>query len=139
MQLVPDPDNPRPEPYDKEGILRSEHLDTSYRGRKTTQGLFYASYGMDEKSRGQRRQRYYLPRGAKWTLRFLAKDTDRKWENGTMTLTAAEAMAQAQAALWLLCNYGAVGSKSRHGFGSLSMQVKNGNTNNNLLYTVEDD
>jgi CRISPR-associated protein Cmr6 len=82
---------------------------------KTTQGLFYAAYGMDENSRGQRRSRFHLEPGASWRLRFTAHGL----RAGSRTIQPERLLDQAHAALWLLCTFGAVGSKARKGFGSL--------------------
>jgi len=108
------PDFKKPERYDKETIRNSARLDRSYiTDRKTSQGLFYASYGMDEQQ-GQGR-RYYLPAGARWNIQFIARGT--KYNDSE--LSSETVLRQTLYALWLLCNLGAVGSKSRHGFGSL--------------------
>ncbi len=81
------------------------------RDRKTTQGLFYASYGMDEK--GKRRS--YLDVGSRWTLEVAARGGRFR----DAELAAGLLLDQAMAALWLLTRYGGVGSKGRKGFGSL--------------------
>jgi CRISPR-associated protein Cmr6 len=81
--------------------------------QKTTQGLWYASFGMDETSRGQRRQRAFRSPGEQWNVRLICRGT----ANG---LPANRVLEQAQAALWLLCHFGGAGSKSRKGFGSLT-------------------
>lgn len=77
---------------------------------KTTQGLWYSSFGMDE----SRRRRHFAAPGTKWRVRFVARDASTK-------MTAAAILHQVQAALWLLCQYGGVGSKGRNGFGSLQI------------------
>lgn len=77
-----------------------------------TQGLFYVSYGMDERDR----QRHYAEPGARWTVILTARQgrlPERK-----RPVAAAEILRQGEAALWLLCRYGGIGSKSRNGFGS---------------------
>ncbi|MEW6741236.1 MAG: type III-B CRISPR module RAMP protein Cmr6 [Planctomycetota bacterium] len=99
--------------------------------RKTTQGLFYLSYGMDEISHGERRSRYHLDAGAKWRVQLSARSTcfrphrEREQKSGGghagIAIRAADILKQAQAALWLLCTYGGVGSKERKGFGSLAI------------------
>ncbi|MCS7078858.1 MAG: type III-B CRISPR module RAMP protein Cmr6 [Chloracidobacterium sp.] len=98
------------------------------RAKKITQGLWYVSYGMDE-SKGRR---YYLEPGAQWRLRLIARPTafypDRKAlsdpkadaQRAGRAISAAQVMAQAKAALWLLCHFGGVGAKARKGFGSLT-------------------
>ncbi len=88
-------------------------------GKNTTsQGLWYAAYGMDgkvkdEKGQKQRRQRHFVPPGALWELTISVRDN----KSG---IDLARAMKEAKAALWLLCRYGAVGSRSRKGYGSFA-------------------
>ena len=87
--------------------------DLQRRPPNTTQGLFYASYGMDEKAR----QRHYVEPGARWTITFNAR---RAVLADGPSIEAADVLRQGEAALWLLCRYGGVGSKSRKGFGSFA-------------------
>ncbi len=104
--------------------------------RKTTQGLWYSSFGMDETSRGQRKQRFFLGPPASWHLRFVSRATrffpnrkdaaDPKKAVLGKSITAEQALGQATAALWLLCCFGAIGSKGRKGFGSLAMKALDG-------------
>ncbi|SUS04824.1 hypothetical protein DF3PA_310016 [Candidatus Defluviicoccus seviourii] len=90
---------------------------------KTTQGLFYLAYGMDEniKEHGKtiRKQRYYLEPGGRWDLGMICREgrfpVDAK--NGKPIATEL-IERQARAAVSLLCRYGGVGSKARKGFGS---------------------
>ncbi len=86
----------------------------------TTQWLFYAAYGMDEISHGQRRSRYWVRPPAEWTVRMVA-GPGKFTSNGhaAVSLPTQAILQQAQAALWLLCQYGGVGSRCRKGFGSL--------------------
>ncbi len=97
-------------PRDKESSLGLPGAPAN----KTTQGLWYLSYGMDETAQGQRRQRFVLPPGTAWTLRLAARGGAF---NGRR-LEAADVLVQAQMALWLLTRFGGVGSKARKGFGS---------------------
>lgn len=82
---------------------------------KTTQGLFYLAYGMDENvtegGRKMRKQRYYLEPGAQWELRAAI---------GPRRDDAALIADQVGAAVFLLCRFGGVGSKARKGFGSFA-------------------
>ncbi len=88
--------------------------------RKTTQGLFYASYGMDDDRKGDRR-RWYRPAETRWSVRIGAR---RGWflpgDDGAQAtpIRPADLLSQAVASLWLLCRFGGVGSKGRKGFGS---------------------
>lgn len=99
-------------------------------------GARYVAYGMDETSRGQRRQRFRLNPPASWGLRVIARVTNffvnredigdpKKAQNGR-PLTAIQVLDQAKAALWLLCTYGGAGSKARKGFGSLAARDLDG-------------
>jgi CRISPR-associated protein Cmr6 len=117
--------NPRPD-------FKARHNLRDRPNNRTTQGLFYASYGMDEMSQGQRKQRFYLDAGCRWVVRLTARETwffedpkqaakPKERERG-LVIPAREALDQGRAALWLLCHYGAVGSKARKGFGSLRLQ-----------------
>ena len=109
---------------------------------KATQGLFYAAYGMDEKSKGQVRRRHYAAPGARWTVTLKARKgrlpdggrrieaadvlgqggggADRGGGGARGRIEAADVLGQGEAALWLLCRYGGVGSKARKGFGSFA-------------------
>jgi CRISPR-associated protein Cmr6 len=104
--------------FDPQPWFKQEHSLGDPPNNKTTQGLFYVSYGMDEKTRDETRRRYFLEPGAKWSLRLVAKPTGHHG----FTMTAAEVLRQAEAALWLLCHFGACGSKARKGFGSLGLE-----------------
>ena len=94
---------------------------------KTTQGLFYASYGMDERNR----KRWYVDADAAWRVTLSARRSrmgagesrtgarrSRAGGSGGRSIGADDVLRQGQAALWLLCRFGGVGSKARKGFGS---------------------
>jgi len=108
----------------KTDFAKAHGLERPERGKKTTQGLFYVSYGMDEMSRGQRRQRWYVEPGASWAITLSARRGHLpEWR---IPITAADVLRQGEAALWLLCRFGAVGSKARRGFGSFDdINIKN--------------
>ena len=82
--------------------------------RNTTQGLFYGSYGMDER----KGQRHYVEPGSRWAVVLTARKG--RLPDGDRRIEAAEILGQGEAALWLLCRHGGVGSKSRKGFGSFA-------------------
>jgi len=84
----------------------------------TTQGLFYAAYGMDEVSHGQRRTRYWVHPPARWAVRIVTRPGCFTSDEAAEPLPAQILLEQAQAALWLLTHYGGVGSRWRKGFGS---------------------
>ena len=86
--------------------------------RNTTQGLFYAAYGMDETSRGQKRQRHYAEPGASWNVTLTARRG--RLPEGERPIAVTQILQQGEAALWLLCRYGGIGSKARKGFGSFA-------------------
>ena len=97
----------RPILFDK-GIESEAHKIRPPRDRKTIMGLHYGAYGMDESGK----RRHYRPEKTKWALRLSA----RRFGD----IEAPMILAQALAALWLLCRYGGVGSKSRKGWGSFA-------------------
>ena len=86
--------------------------------KKTTQGLFYASYGMDDGGK----KRWYRPAGSVWRVTLTAK-TGRfgsESDNSTIPLPPDLILQQATAALWLLTQFGGAGSRARKGFGSFA-------------------
>lgn len=118
----------KPLRYDKEAVKQQNRLPDPP-DKKTTPGLYYFSFGMDDKRRenGQPRryQRYYIAPGAKWEVRFTVRPSayERRNRQGQLSPPPIPLpdpsllLQQAQAALWLLCHFGGVGSKSRKGFG----------------------
>jgi CRISPR-associated protein Cmr6 len=92
-------------PYDKNQLVQN-YPPTG--DRKTTQGLWYHSFGMHDGGK----QRHVLAAGAKWEVTLLARDHG--------AVSAQDILAQAQCALELLCQYGAVGAKQRKGWGSFA-------------------
>lgn len=131
------PADRRVSPYDKRSKANFDEKRKNSRygivgadSRKTTQGLWYASYGMDESGRNGRRQRHVLEPPASWRLRLIARPTrfyvdradaaDPEKCGCGRPLTAEQSLEQALAAVWLLCRFGAVGSKARKGFGSVA-------------------
>jgi len=66
-----------------------------------------------------------MPAGATWRVQFTARDgfyrpPDSKSSATHVRIPAELVLQQARAALWLLCQYGGVGSRGRNGFGSLA-------------------
>ncbi len=85
---------------------------------QTTQGLFYAAYGMDDApGNDATKRRYFRHPGQRWTIELIARPA--RLPNSEDRLTADDVLQHAQAALWLWTHYGGIGSKSRKGFGSL--------------------
>ncbi len=133
--------SPNPQLYNKRNLAnfddrkkKSEYGIPEANPEKTTQGLWYLSYGMDEFSQKEgRKQRHWLGPGETWRLRLIAGPTrfvepvkteqkaNRRADKAqpAKDITADEVLEQAKAALWLLCHFGGVGSKARKGFGSL--------------------
>jgi CRISPR-associated protein Cmr6 len=110
--------------------FKQEHRLADPPDGKTTQGLFYAAYGMDDK-RGQPPRNYVEP-GAMWTVSIQARatrfklkmdenDKPKDQQTPTLPITPDQVLDQARAALWLLATFGGVGSKGRRGFGSLEL------------------
>lgn len=121
IAVVPDGEI-QPVLYDKRAIQQANRLPPAG-DRKTTQGLWYHSYGMDE-SKGRR---HYAPAASRWTLRLTARNAPVVAERDSRgrivrkeTLPGFLLLEQAQAAVWLLCHFGGAGSKSRKGFGSFA-------------------
>jgi CRISPR-associated protein Cmr6 len=107
-----------PEKFSKQDIARGFRLRPPDRARGVpTQGLSYFSYGMDEISRGDRRQRWYLPEGAAWTISLMARPAHLDGD----IVPAGAVLQQAESALWLLTHLGGLGSKGRKGFGCIAM------------------
>lgn len=109
-------------PYDKRSkaqfdntLKKSDYGIPGSDPTKTTQGLWYTSYGMDE-SRGRR---WYLEPGPKWRIRIICRTA---YYDG-QSIPPDMVLKQALAALFLLCYLGGVGAKSRKGFGSLKCQL----------------
>lgn len=90
----------------------------SRRDRVPRPGVAYLSYGMDEISHGDRRQR-----------RIVEVSPKHKWQlqidlnPHSSGLSAWQLSIHARLAVWALCSFGGVGSRSRKGFGSLCSDV----------------
>ena len=120
--------------YDPKADFKRRHQLADRPNQKTTQGLFYLAYGMDERSRGEVRRRHYLDAGSAWEVRLTVRETlwfanradaaDPQRRASAQHISRDAVLRQAQAALWLLCQYGGVGAKSRKGFGSLRLEAE---------------
>ena len=97
-------------------FLDTHEIRRPDRGRKVTQGLFYASYGMAE----NQQYRWLRPAGAVWQLTVTARDGRLPTPKGSecVPIPASLLIGQASAAVWLLTRFGGAGSRSRKGFGS---------------------
>ena len=105
---------PEPHPDRKDQQFLRRHDLRQPEGRKVTQGLFYASYGMAEKE-----PRWLMPAGAAWKLHLSVRDGKFFAVSGDEeSIPASMLLEQAEAALWLLARFGGAGSRSRKGFGS---------------------
>lgn len=83
-------------------------------------GLLYMAYGMDEKLRGEIKQRFYIEPGANWVLDIKLRNRQKSYDILGKQIDANDVIEQCFLALSLLSNFGGIGSKSRKGFGSLS-------------------
>ncbi len=105
------------EHYDKNSVKQNSSLPNP-KNRTTIQGLFYASYGMDD---GEKR-RWYRQQRDSWNLTLTSRETcwptNAGEDQAKIKIPATLIMRQVEAALWLLTRFGGVGSKSRKGFGS---------------------
>ena len=101
-------------PVDRQLFDKHDIAQRSLRDAKGHTGIHYLAYGMDE--RRVREQRWFVVPGARWTVTLSA----RQGRLDSSHIPAAEVLRQGVAALWLLCRFGGVGSKSRKGFGSFA-------------------
>ena len=116
IALEPHSQERGPVQYNKNEVWH-QRLDKK-QGARAIPGLFYASYGMDEKmSKEGKRSRWFRESGDSWNLILTARDG---FWGENQRLPASLMMEQAEAALWLLARFGGVGSKSRKGFGSFA-------------------
>ena len=103
-----------PEKNDRH-FLTAHDIEMPGRGQKVTQGLYYASYGMGERSS----RRWYRPPGSAWRVTITARAGRMDGGDGTSIRLAPETLlAQAEVALWLLARFGGAGSRARKGFGA---------------------
>ncbi|WP_424831266.1 type III-B CRISPR module RAMP protein Cmr6 [Ruegeria sp.] len=110
--------NAEAERYEKNKIKQDLSLPKP-KDSKTVQGLFYASYGMDERNS---KERWYRHPDDSWDITLTSRETcwptNPEKNQAEIKIPATLVMRQAEAALWLLARFGGVGSKSRKGFGS---------------------
>ena len=125
LSLVARTENSQAAEYRKRDIVdRIGNPAKSGRGQKTVRGLYYVSYGMDERNSS----RHFLQPENSWTLALTARETswrasvekEKKDDREAPRLPAQAIMRQAEAALWLLIRFGGAGSKTRNGFGSFA-------------------
>lgn len=108
-----------PQPYDRLDVIR-QNRPPEPPNRKTSQGLVYHSYGMDDRPRPRR---WFMPAGTKWTVTLAARTgalPPAAAGGPAVELSAEALLRQAAAALHLLCRLGGVGAKGRKGFGALA-------------------
>lgn len=91
-----------------------EFVTSQHGNGPLTQGLFYAAYGMDEKTK----RRHFSPPGSTWRVDIQACPT--QFRSSILPLEAV--IAEAASALSLVCRYGGVGARARKGFGSLTLR-----------------
>jgi CRISPR-associated protein Cmr6 len=80
---------------------------------------------MDEKDRA----RHYVQPGSQWRLTIVAIPIGQ--------LSNRQVLDQARAALWLLANFGGIGSKSRKGFGCIEVDTGFGGLDQCKKYAAE--
>lgn len=114
--------NLAPETFAKMQIAKVNNLPPPP-NKRTTQGLFYSSYGMAEK---EKPIRWYAAPNSSWEITLFARKLkiDNLKPPKIFEIPASMVMDQAKLALWWLCYLGGVGAKSRKGFGSLQMPEK---------------
>lgn len=112
----------QPQQFDKWLIAGKSRLERP-QDRKTTQGLSYLAYGMDDRKTQAglegTSKRFFLEPYAQWEVRFVARSLWEPWQ-----IPASIALEQATDALYLLCTRGGIGAKSRKGFGSIALPEK---------------
>lgn len=106
-------------PDKRDRQFQQEHgLPRPQSGQKVTQGLFYASYGMAE-GNDRNRRRWFRPAKSCWRVTLTVRCGRFTTGSGeSVRLSSDHLLEQAAAALWLLTQFGGVGSRSRKGFGS---------------------
>lgn len=115
VRRVPQPSLKIPQ-FDRQSLMTVQGLRTRLATMeprsKRTQGLKFASYGLNDpkKPHGPLVVRHFRTPGEQWVVTLSARHT---------TAGATTILEQAWWALWLLCRFGGVGAKTRHGFGSL--------------------
>lgn len=122
--------------YDKSAVAENNLASPASRPSNKTAvpGLYYFTFGMDDYRREDgsrhRYQRYYVIPGAQWQVTLVARPSVFEVIDKNARVTTRKViteldilMDQALAALWLLCYYGGVGSKSRKGFGCFDVPV----------------
>ena len=115
-----------PVPFDRKKIAADNNLPNLLRD-KTPTGLTYCSFGMDYDND----RRYMVSPGTKWRVTLTSRptqmpladqETKPKMRLESVRLDDASVLlSEAQHALWLLCQFGGVGSKSRKGFGNFAI------------------
>ncbi len=96
-------------PFNRKEFER-QFVDRARRGGPVS-GLAYLSYGMAE----QKTRHFALP-NSQWAVSFSIRDGIAPKD---VPIPREQVLEQAKAALWLLVTYGAAGSKSRNGYGSM--------------------
>ncbi len=82
-------------------------------------GLRYMAYGMDETSKGVRKQRWIAGTNGEWQLRVYVRSSHYGKQN--QPIATEDVLSQIESAVWLLSQFGSIGSKGRKGFGSIAL------------------
>lgn len=110
--------------FNVDQLVQQHRLLRPPKGVKRAQGILYLAYGMQkvnakpEKGQPEKPARHFMPAGAKWRIRLVAKPVHIK---GEAALTAEAVLKHAIAALVALAEFGGVGAKSRRGYGSIDL------------------
>lgn len=115
IELIPKTAGNKPNIFDKRVITGRCGLEKSP-NKKTTQGISYLAFGMDDEKKEERVQRYYVNSFNKWKVIFTARVVNNPWYISTKTV-----MEEATNAFYLLSAVGGIGAKCRNGFGSLNI------------------
>lgn len=86
---------------------------------KTKPGLSYLAYGTGD----NQERAYYLGAGTRWQISLICDSAQllAGHENHGVSIPAETVLAQAKAALWLLCHFGGSGQRMRKGLGSFQL------------------
>lgn len=114
-------DVPDPELFDRNSIIAQYQIPVV--DPRTATGLHYITYGMDERTKGELRRRWYIPAPATWKLTVTAHPVTLAAQPGKspVRLSALEVLREVENALWCLTSFGGLGSKARRGFGSFAV------------------
>lgn len=103
--------------FNVDELIRRNRLVRPERGERRAQGILYLGYGMQRVR--EKPARHFMPAGAKWRIRLVAKPLR---VNSEAALTAEAVLKHGIAALAALAEFGGIGAKSRRGYGSIDLR-----------------